>query len=358
MLDGRKLIADTFCEVYDLIKPAVDEDFWDFSQVADRIEPGAIYLISRKEFYNHTERIKQIAESGIATIIMSNPHEGSWTIIGQCTRLGINELVYAGKIIIIGGGDMDERYRCLRYDSFLPKVFDYAENLAAAQDYRKQWTADRPYKFLFLNGRARPHRQHLLASLADLLPETLWTNLDSAAGAVQVLPTEYEYNLYQGRQNLVADAGYVKYELFNNEWGEIYLKADPYLATYFSLVTETVFEYPYSFRTEKIAKPLAIGHPFVVASNQGYYRDLRNLGFRTFGHLIDESFDLIDNNDDRLQRIEQTVRDLCSQDLPAFITAAEDVCKYNQQHLAEMRVQLRQEFPQRFEQFIHERSRV
>ena len=98
-------------------------------------------------------------------------------------------------------------------------------------------------------------------------------------------------------------SGFAKYKLFNNEWGEIYLNANPYLDTYFSLVTETVFDYPYSFRTEKIWKPIAIGHPWVAVANPGFYRDMHNLGFKTFGDLVDESFDLIDNSIDRLERI-------------------------------------------------------
>ena len=205
MLDNRKLIADTFCEVYDLIKPMVDAEFWDFAQVQNNIEPGAIYLISRKEFYNHTERIKEIANQGIATIIMSNPHEGSWTIIGQCTRLGINELVYAGKIIIVGGGDMDERYCCLRYDSFLPKVMDYDENIQAANDYCEQWTSNRPYKFLFLNGRARMHRQKLLSRVEPLLVDAIWTNLDSAGGPVKILGPEYEFDFYKDKEKVAIN---------------------------------------------------------------------------------------------------------------------------------------------------------
>lgn len=358
MLDNRKLIVDNFCEVNDLLKPYVDQEFWDWSQIENNIEPGAVYLISRKEFYAHAKRIQSIAEQNIATIIFSNPHEGSWTMIGQCHHLNITDSAINKKILIIGGGDMDDRFACLRYDSFLPKVLDYDENLQAQQEYWNNWTSDRPYKFLFLNGRGRSHRQHLLKSLQDLLPETLWTNLDSAAGPVQVLPAEYEFDFYQGRQGLVQDSGYVKYDLFNNEWGEIYLKSKTYLDTYFSLVTETVFDYPYSFRTEKIAKPLAIGHPFIVASNAGYYRDLHNLGFRTFGNLVDESFDSIENNQDRMARIEQVVRDLCQQDLAKFAEECYTICKYNQEHLAHMRIQLRQEFPERFKQFINERSRV
>jgi hypothetical protein len=144
----------------------------------------------------------------------------------------------------------------------------------------------------------------------------------------------------------------VKYDLFDQQWGEIYLEAAPYIDTYFSVVTETVFDYPYSFRTEKIWKSVAMAHPWIAVSNCGYYRDMHRLGFRTFGHLIDESFDQIEHSQDRIERIAQVVEDLCQQDLSQFLAAAEDVCKYNQQHLAHMRVQIRKEFPERFFQFI------
>jgi hypothetical protein len=120
------------------------------------------------------------------------------------------------------------------------------------------------------------------------------------------------------------------------------------------VVTETVFDYPYSFRTEKIWKPVAMGHPFIAVANLGYYRDLHNLGFKTFGHLIDETFDLIENSQDRVTRIATVVEDLCRQDLTQFLAAAEDICKYNQQHLAHMRGQVRKEFPERFFQFLRQ----
>jgi len=136
--------------------------------------------------------------------------------------------------------------------------------------------------------------------------------------------------------------------LFNNEWGEIYLEPSPYIDTYFSLVTETVYEYPYSFRTEKTAKVLAIGHPFIIAGSVGFYRDLRNLGFKTFDSVIDESFDLIENHQDRMNKIHDIVKDLCQQDLTSFLSACKDVCKYNQQHLQEIIPRIRSDFPQKF----------
>jgi len=379
MLGNRKLILDTFCEVYELLKPYADGEFWRFDD--HEVVSGAIYLISREQFNLNIPRIRKLAEDGIILPVLSNPMEGSDTMKTHCEMVTHTaDLVQAKKILLLGGGEMDASWPYLLYDSFLPKVLDYNENLEEISRGQELFTKqDKPYKFLFLNGRMRHHRKYLLELFqhTGLLKQALWTNLDPRPATfqplvlppeiginnydhtsfpLQQLPTKYEVSRYRSQITVEpTDTNrdlYAKYHLFNDEWGDIYLNADPYIDTYFSLVTETVYEYPYSFRTEKTWKPIAIGHPTIFASNYGYYRDFHNLGFRTWGHLIDESFDMIKNVQDRIVRISEVVKDLCSQDLPAFLAAAEETCKYNQQHLAEMRITVRTEFPDRFFQFI------
>jgi hypothetical protein len=268
---------------------------------------------------------------------------------------------------------MDPEWPCLQYDSFLPKILDYEENLSEIQLGQAIFTqTHKPYKFLFLNGRLRAHRKYLLEhfDLHDILDQALWTYLDLTPNqrsrltlmhqgqdlllrprAVHYLPTQYEVPRYRDHIGR-SEQCFAKYDLFNQEWGEIYLYALPYVDTYFSVVTETVFNYPHSFRTEKIWKPIAMGHPWICAANRGYYKDMRNLGFKTFSHIIDETFDSIDDDQARITRIGQVVQDLCSSDLVSFLQAAEPVCKYNQQHLAVMRSKVRKEFPTRFYHFL------
>jgi len=304
-----------------------------------------------------------------------------WNLI----KSGVLDLVESGQIGVVTGGDLPPEWKYLLHEHFLPQVNDYAENTAAAQQYAEQATPHRPYKFLFLNGRMRDHRKYLLIRLQELglLDSALWTNLDSSLGVgptikdstvlslrdrimlhqtfpVQYLPAEYEVGRYRANTTLpdkITHRLEAKKHLFSSEWGEIYLTAEPYLATAFSLVSETVFTYPHSFRTEKLWKPVYIGHPFIVASNSGYYRDLHNLGFRTFGHLIDESWDTITNDQQRIERITATVEDLCRQDLASFLQAADDTCKYNQLLLAEKQQQIRNDFPNQFLAYINERFR-
>jgi hypothetical protein len=367
MLGNRELALDRFCEVYDLLKPWMDFEFYELKHHTP--VAGAVYLIGRRQFTDNVDLVKELAKTSI--VVLSNPHEGSETLHSQCVRLGYDSLIKQGKMFLIGGGDMEPEYTHLCYDSFLPKILDYEENIAAIkhmdQIYQQK---NKPYKFLFLNGRIRPHRKYLLERfrLSGLLDNTLWTNLDSnpadgsvlrlpdnlmqTPSAVKTLPPEYEFSRYRDRVEVSESGHYKKYDLFNNEWGEIYLEPRAYIDTYFNLVTETVFSYPWSFRTEKIWKPIAMGHPFIAVANAGYYRDLKQLGFRTFDSIIDESFDLIDNNQDRVDRVVDIVEDLCRQNLASFLAECYNICKYNQQHLVEMRNRVRQEFPDRFFQFI------
>lgn len=372
----RKVIADTFCEIYDLIKDQVDDSFWNWNE--HELVPGAIYIIGRHEFTRNVLEIRELAAKGTILPVLCNPMEGADPMAWQVHHLGLDPLVDEKKVLIVSGGDLPEKYQYLFYENFLPKIHDYEENLQAIKDAEAIYTkTDKPYKFLFLNGRQRTHRKYMLErfKMSGLLNESLWTNLDgngifplslklmqgdqnlvSGAFEVQHLPSKYEVDRYREQvgkplENRGRDK-FSKYQLFSGEWGEIYLTPDPYIDTYFSLVTETVFDYPLSFRTEKIWKPIAMGHPWITVSNAGYYRDFRNIGFKTFGHLIDESFDTIDNPQDRIERVSTVVEDLCCQDLPAFLAAAQDVCKYNQQHMIELRSQVRKELPDRFSQFI------
>jgi hypothetical protein len=367
MLETHKLICDTFCEIYPQIQHHCDDTFWDFAQHDP--QPGSVTVISRQAFNQHSVKIKQLAADGFFYPVLANPTEGSITLKSQCERLELIDLLRQNKIALVGCGDMEPELPHLFYDSYLCKPYEYKENLEQCARVNEIYTKlDKPYKFLFLNGRTRPHRKYMIESLRPLLDQALWTNLDitpvynhtyqtdllSRPSGIQLLPAKYEVPQFQSGLVLSQPTGFVKNQLFNDLWGEIYIQAEPYIDTYFSLITETVCDYPYSLRSEKIYKPIAMGHPWIVAANCGFYRDIKNQGFQTYGHLIDESFDQTDNNQDRLDRIVAVVQDLCQQDLAEFLVAAEHVSKYNQQHMADIGPRIRAGFPEQFLHFVRQ----
>ncbi len=374
MPNELKLVLDGICEVGEMLKPWATDTFYDFSVVD--LNADTVYVIGRKQMLDNRDKVRQAVEQG-HRIVYSNPFEGSDTLRRQIIAAGMQDLFQQRKMLLIGGGDMDDTWPCLTYDLFLPKVHNFEENIEQCSRTDEIYNLlAKPRKFLFLNGRGRPHRKWLLEYFIEhnLIDHSIWTWLDpnakyrrcityndkdgqniiSQPRPARFLDPKYEVDRYREHLSQVFQNPFVKYELFDHEWGEIYIKAEPYIDTYFSVVTETVFEYSYSFRTEKIWKPMAIGHPWVCCANRGYYRDLHNLGFRTFGHLIDESFDQIDNDQDRITRLSQVIKDLCEQDLASFLLSCRDVCKYNQQHLLEMRQPVVQQFPNRFLDFLRD----
>ena len=365
MLGNRRLVCDTSCEIHAEIQHLVDDTFWDFEQYNP--QTNDVVVLARQTVNRYADQVKQLTQ--ICLPVLANPSEGSITLKLQCQRLGLIDLIRNKKLLLVGCGDMEPELNCLVYDHYAYRATCYESNhkQCARMDeiYSKLC---KPYKFLFLNGRTRPHRKYMIERMRDagLLDHALWTNLDTTPvyhhtystdlferpSEIQLLPADYEVEQFVSGQKDQYQHAFVKHELFDNKWGDVYIRAEPYIDTYFSLVTETVSDYPYSLRSEKIYKPIAMGHPFVAVSNCGFYRDLHNAGYQTFGHLIDESFDSIDNNQDRLDRIAQVVQDLCESDLAEFLVASRAVTKYNQQHLAAEGARIFREFPDRFVNFI------
>ena len=374
MLGAHKLVVDEWAETWDLLKPYADESFW---QWPESFDPAARYIVGRVVLKENWAKITALADQYPGRIIFSNPAEGSETVLLQLTRLRITDHVRDGRIGLLTSGDLEPGWNYCKTDCYFSNIVEYTENkaaqLQAALDYKKY----RPYEFLFLNGRLRPHRKALIDGLRNnnlltsVLSNALWTNLSSTVELaftsqlqtlktepIRLLPPEYEIDRARDRltPDLYTDGGFVKHKLFNNTWGDAIVNPRCYTDTWFSLVTETIFDYPHTFRTEKIWKPILMAHPFVVAANCGYLKDLRNAGFKTFSHLIDESYDQIDRPDIRIERIIDTVRGISRSGAAEFWEASRDICKYNQQHLVEYNQQQRAALPTALEQYLNERS--
>ena len=371
MLGQHKIIIDEWAEVVDLLDPYADGEFWTWTDID--FDPNCKYIVGRVVLKDNWQVITDLATQYPGRIVFCNPAEGSETILLQLRRLRIEPHVRDGRILLLTSGDLESGWNQMSTDCYFTNIVEYTENkhaqLQAALDYKQP----RPYEFLFLNGRLRPHRKVLIDGLRknNLLDHALWTNLGSQVEMeftsklepdkqepIRLLPSKYEIERAVSQLNTVSSTGFVKHQLFNNTWGDAIVNPACYTDTWYSLVTETIFDYPHSFRTEKIYKPILMAHPFVVAANAGYLRDLRNAGFQTFDSIIDERYDQIDCPSARIERIIETVQSISRSGAEHFWEASRDICKYNQQHLVEYNRKQRTLLPQQLEQYLHERSRI
>jgi hypothetical protein len=84
------------------------------------------------------------------------------------------------------------------------------------------------------------------------------------------------------------------------------------LSTRLSVILETVFDDSKIHLTEKTLRPIACGHPFILAAGPGSLEYLRSYGFKTFSPWINEDYDLETDSVNRLKKIIQSMKEFSS----------------------------------------------
>ena len=125
--------------------------------------------------------------------------------------------------------------------------------------------------------------------------------------------------------------------------------------SYFSVVNETNFYHcldgtggrPIScvhtdsvFISEKVYKPIAHRHPFIVAGINGTLKYLREVGYRTFHPIINEDYDLIVDDEERLKAIEKEVLRLATLDDDTWLQLQEQlkpIIDHNYNHILKIK---------------------
>jgi hypothetical protein len=108
-----------------------------------------------------------------------------------------------------------------------------------------------------------------------------------------------------------------------------------YNQTAYSIVAETNTDNTFSFFTEKTVKPILAKRLFVVFSGYKFLHNLRQLGFKTFDGIIDESYDLIQNSIERYTKAFEQIKILCSMPQQEVLDLIKPIVEYNYNFLLE-----------------------
>lgn len=101
------------------------------------------------------------------------------------------------------------------------------------------------------------------------------------------------------------------------------------------VVSETVFYYKKLHLTEKIFKPIVSHRPFILVAAPGNLAYLKSYGFKTFDRWIDESYDLEEDNDKRINMIIEQLEKLCNlshDELRKMQNEMKEILDYNFDH--------------------------
>lgn len=162
-----------------------------------------------------------------------------------------------------------------------------------------QYTPNREYNkaFLMLMNRPEWHRDQLIEQLSPVLDQAMYSYVGRG---IKLESDHWSNTAHQAPRWL---------SYTNTEW---------YDSTCFSVVAESYMrstrwqDSPYSYKTEvseKVLKPLAFEHPFIVFGSVDTLAYLHSQGFETFSNLFDETYDSIVDDRARHQAAVDSVLD-------------------------------------------------
>jgi hypothetical protein len=141
-------------------------------------------------------------------------------------------------------------------------------------------------KFLCLNARIRPHRDIVFNRIKELNNCVYsYTHRDIKS------PLSNDWTIEEYR-----DWNTFNKEILTNT-KNLLVTSPLYNETMFSLVTETRYNLPFDFITEKTTQCFLALHPALFVSNRYHISILRAWGFDVFDDLFDHSYDLLSDND-------------------------------------------------------------
>ena len=110
---------------------------------------------------------------------------------------------------------------------------------------------------------------------------------------------------------------------------------EDYEGTEIEVVLETLFDDARLHLTEKSLRPIACGQPFILAGTHGSLEYLHSYGFKTFGDIWDESYDLIEDPHKRLIKIVDLMKNIADwtpEQLASKMVHAQEIADYNKKH--------------------------
>lgn len=199
----------------------------------------------------------------------------------------------------------------------------------------------RKYQFTILN---RTHKWWRATVMTDLwrhgiLDSSQWSyNFDIVCGdRPEDNPIEIDSikNLRRDMARFQIECPHTCDDLTSDQHNDHHLHVpEHYNNSYCSIILETHFDADGSngaFLTEKIFKCLKHGHPFIIAGPPGTLNTLRKLGYRTFDHAIDSSYDWEQDNTQRWNLVREAVKEVQQQDPHSWFQSVIKDCRYNQQ---------------------------
>lgn len=196
---------------------------------------------------------------------------------------------------------------------------------------------NRPHNFTVLNRLHKSWRATIMADLhrRSLLDNSLWSYCETGS-MENDNPIEIDLlvGLRSATEQFLKHAPYTADNLTNQQRNDHSQTESKYHTdSYCNIIVETHFDADQShgvFLTEKTFKPIKHGQMFFIAGCAGSLQTLRDLGYKTFDHVLDNSYDLEVNSTARWQKLLAAIQQAKSC-LPMLFEQCRADIEHNQQ---------------------------
>ena len=217
---------------------------------------------------------------------------------------------------------------------------------------------NRSRDFLCLN---RVHKSWRAAVMADLtsmgiLDNSIWSycNFDTNDDQENPLQIDIIPQLRYRTQRFLDRAPYHVDNLTDDQRNDhSQFVSDLYQDTFCNIVTESQLDVDQSggvFLTEKTFKPIKHAQMFFIAGAAGSLAELRRMGYSVFDHVLDNSYDLIEDATQRWLSLRDAMQQARAQGLKSLYEQSLDDLAHNQQLFLAAPVQRLNSLAERLEQ--------
>ena len=208
---------------------------------------------------------------------------------------------------------------------------------------------NKPYQFDVLLGARRPHRDYVMLGMqtSGLINSSIVTyrgvfnggyvDRYSQAVAEQFSGVELEFPYVSPN---LDPAWEVRSEITNSI--SPFIPYSIYDQTNYTVICETLGTYTEFFMSEKTAKVFMAQRVFVMFANYQFLKHLHQHGFKTFGSVLDESYDNVLNPVDRYAQAWKQVIWLAKQDSDQVYRQLSPVLQHNQDRLYQLQQETQQ----------------
>lgn len=294
------------------------------------VTPDTTFL--RRSTEEIVEGIREAHKQGKTKFVFNSMYEGLMpSVINKIHKIAriVSDIIPAHEIFCFSGAiDASEVYSRLYGDKIQNKITIVGTNyyLHSTQldtepfefigEYVKM---HKEHVFLCLNRMNRDHRVKLLDKMIEyghynrgfysFESQGDYGWLDSRPELQEAYPN---INRIKDQLPLRVNINDVRTQYSNTVHEDLYF----FKHSLFSIVNETLFydeNYQHTFHkpmgtgsmciSEKTYRCFALQHPFILLARPGTLAELRRQGFKTFSPWIDESYDLIENDEERFNAV-------------------------------------------------------